>query len=234
MSILGCDLAYCNPNTDYQGMADYGVRFAILKLVQGTLNKDVMFDTHKAGCESVSVPWDFYNFCDYRKPAAQNVDHMLEVANGNYGMGHICEDLEYYPPWGYPDGYHMLAWHLEYCRTLEQRTGMLCTLYTNRWLLTVMWAVANVSQKIEMARHDLWFATDDATPEPTVLPFIINQWDLNAYVPWCVQRVDKNDFIGTEAEFAAWKNMAPPPLTLEERVDILEREALIHNWNLHP
>lgn len=232
--ILGVDLAYCNPNVNYPLMRDYGVRFTILKLVQGILNKDIMFDTHKAGCEDVGVPWDLYDFCDYRIPAADNVDHMLEVANGNFGMGHICEDLEYREVWGYPDGQHMLWWHLDYCHTLEQRTGKLCVLYTNRWLLNVMWAAATPEQKIEMARHELWFATHNANPEPTVLPFKINQWDLDVAVPWCVQKVDKNDFIGTEAEFEAWKGNVAPPLTLEQRVDILDREANLHGWNLNP
>jgi len=232
--IQGTDLAYCNPNTNYQLMANSGIRFAILKLVQGLLSKDVMFDIHKTGCEAVNVPWDIYNFCDYTKPAVDNVNNMLAIANGNFGMGHICEDLEYRAVWGYPDGEHMLWWHLDYCHTLEQQTGKLCTLYTNRWLLTVMWSAATSAQKVEMARHDLWFATDTANPVPTVLPYKINQWDLDVAVPWCVQKVDKNDFIGTEAEFAAWKGNTSPPLSLEERVNILEREARLHNWNLNP
>jgi hypothetical protein len=232
--IPGTDLAYCNPNVNYQLMADSGIRFAIIKLTQGLLNKDIMFDAHKKGCESVNVPWDLYDFCDYRKPAIDNVSNMLLIADGNFGMGHICEDLEYRDVWGYPDGKHMLQWHLDYCNALEQSTGKLCTLYTNRWLLMVMWNAATASQKAEMGRHDLWFATDTPNPSPTVLPFKINQWALDVSVPWCVQRVDKNDFLGTETEFEIWRGGITPPSTLEERIDILEREARIHGWNLNP
>ena len=147
---------------------------------------------------------------------------MLAIANGNFGMGHICEDLEYYAPYGYPDGQHMLWWHLDYCHIFEQKTGKLCTLYTNRWLLTAMWSAATSAQKNEMARHPLWFATDSSNPLPTVLPIEINQWDLDVAVPWCVQKVDKNDFMGTEDEFQAWKGGQVPPLTIEQRVARIE------------
>ena len=48
--IQGTDLAYCNPNVNYEAMKAAGIRFAVIKLVQGLQVKDIMFDTHKAGC----------------------------------------------------------------------------------------------------------------------------------------------------------------------------------------
>ena len=227
--IKGTDLAYCNPNTDYLAMKNAGIRFAVLKLKQGLGPKDIMFDTHRMGCDIVGVPWDVYDFCDYRYSAAANVSNLLRIANGAWGMGHACKDLEFRAVWGYPSGSNMLHWCQDYSKAFFDQTGMVETLYTNRDLLNQMWAVATDTQKEELANHDLWFATHDETPTPTHLPILMNQYELDVAVPWCVQRVDLNDLYLDEAGFEAWKRHQQP-LTLEERVLRIEQILTQHGW----
>jgi GH25 family lysozyme M1 (1,4-beta-N-acetylmuramidase) len=225
--IKGADLSHWNSEVDYQMMKDAGVRFTCIKLGQGMLPKDTMFDTHRIGCEHVNVPWDIYWFCDYRYSGASNVAQLISKAAGNYGMGHVVEDLEFFDAWGpRPDGLHMLRFSQDFFRSLEVQTKIVGTLYTNRDVLNQMWAAATSSEKIEMARHLLWFASDDETPEPTHLPIELNQYDLDVGVPWSHGTVDWDDFMGTEDQFATWKGIAPPPvLTLEQRIYNLEVEV---------
>ena len=222
--IKGTDLAYCNINVRYDVMKLSGVRFAIIKLGQGMLPKDNMFETHRIGCESVEVPWDPYWFCDYRYSAIVNVAQLILKANGNYGNRHVCQDLEFRDVWGpRPTGRNMLNFCLDFFSSLETNTGIVGTLYTNRDVLNQMWAASNLDEKHELARHDFWFATDTPSPSPTHLPMLINQWDLDAVVSWSTGSVDLDDFVGTETEFQAWAKGSPPPLTVNERLDRLEK-----------
>jgi hypothetical protein len=222
--IKGTDLAYCNINVNYTNMKTAGIRFAIIKLGQGLLPKDNMFETHRIGCELVQVPWDLYWFCDYRYSGAVNVNQLISKANGNYGRRHVCQDLEFYKGFGpNPTGRKMLVFCLDFFRTLESNTQLIGTLYTNRDVLTQMWLAADDSEKLELSRHELWFATHTANPIKTHLPIKLNQWDLDAIVPWSQGAVDLDDFIGTDEEFISWVNGSPAPLTLSERVERLEK-----------
>jgi len=229
--IKGTDLAYCNINVNYQLMKESGMRFAIIKLGQGLLPKDPMSETHRIGCESVNIPWDWYWFCDYRYSGTLNVDQLISKANGTYGRRHVCQDLEFYDRFGpRPSGKNMLAFSLDFFSTLEARTQIVGTLYTNRDVLTQMWMFATDTQKEQLARHELWFASHTVNPAKTHLPIMMNQWDLDVVAPWAQGTVDYDEFLGTEEEFLAWSQGTPAPLTLEERVSRLERLVEEHGY----
>lgn len=239
--IKGTDLSHWNDNVDYVKMAASGIRFACLKLGQGRLGKDHMFDTHAANCTKVGVPWDEYWFCDYRDSGYVNVTQLVKVANGNYGMGHVVQDLEFYDGFGpRPSGKHMLIFCLDFFRALKDQTGINGYLYINRDVINQMWAAATPTQKSELLSHPLWIASD--TMFPKSYPWeeaTLNQYELDIAVSWARGTVDLDDFMGTEEEFLVWKSgqtppPLPPPLTHEQEHDILWREAKAHGWNLNP
>lgn len=229
--IKGTDLAYCNINVSYELMKRSGIRFAIIKLGQGLLPKDNMFETHRVGCESVDVPWDLYWFCDYRYSGAANVAQLMSKANGNYGRRHVCQDLEFYARFGpNPTGSKMLFFCLDFFNALEANAQIIGTLYTNRDVLTQMWMYATDAEKEELARHDLWFASHSVAPAKTHLPIKMNQWDLDVKVPWCQGSADYDEFLGTEEEFLAWSKGEPAPLTINERISRLEKWVSEHGY----
>jgi GH25 family lysozyme M1 (1,4-beta-N-acetylmuramidase) len=221
--IQGTDLAWCNDKVDYVAMKAAGIRFACIKLGQGMLPKDIMFDTHRSNCDLLGIPWDFYWFCDYRYTGAQNVLQLLSKANANFGRKHVLCDLEFYDPYGpRPNGAHMLAFVLNFFDTLETASGLIAYLYSNRDVINQMWAAATADQKARLLRHPLWFASDTHTPAPTPWPvFTLNQWELDVVVSWSHGSVDLDEYNGDEAEFQAWIG-GIQPLTLEQRVKRLE------------
>jgi GH25 family lysozyme M1 (1,4-beta-N-acetylmuramidase) len=236
--IKGVDLSHYNSVVKYDAMADYGVRFGCIKLGQGRLAKDVMFDTHRANLERLKVPWDFYWFCDYRYSAIVNVQNLIAKAAGDYGRKHPVCDLEFYDGFGpRPDGAHMRRFALDFFMELEAKTSLVCMFYTNRDMINQIMYSISAQDKAEFLRHDLWLATHSMFGNPSPWPkYRLNQYELDLIVPWSNSSVDLNDFNGTEEEFIAWTNIIPIPapiLTLEQRVNNLEIAARKAGWNLN-
>lgn len=235
--IKGTDLSHWNAYVDYDAMVDYGIRFGCLKLGQGRLRKDIMFDTHRANFESRNISWDFYWFCDYRYSGADNVRNLVAKAAGDYGYKHPVCDLEFFDGFGpRPDGAHMRRFGLDFFGELEAQTSLVGMLYTNRDMINQVMAGISPADKAEFLRHDLWLATHSLYGNPAPWPkYRLNQYDLDFVVPWARGTVDLDDFNGTETEFAAWTNIQiPPPVTLttEQKVAITWREAGLHGWDL--
>jgi GH25 family lysozyme M1 (1,4-beta-N-acetylmuramidase) len=219
-------------------MVDYGVRFGCLKLGQGRLAKDVMFDTHMANFERLKVPWDFYWFCDYRYSGVDNARNLIAKAAGNYGRKHPVCDLEFYDGFGpRPDGTHMKRFALDFLGELQVQTSLIAMFYSNRDVINQIMAVATPLDKTDFLRHDLWLATHSMFGNPAPWPkYKLNQYELDLTVSWSNSTVDLNDFNGTEEEFAVWTNaptpIPPPVLTLEQRVTALEVAARKAGWIL--
>lgn len=231
--IKGTDLSHWNAYVDYDAMVDWGIRFGCLKLGQGRLKKDIMFDTHRSNFVRLNTPWDFYWFCDYRYSAVDNVKNMVEKAGGDYGRNHPVCDLEFYDGFGpRPDGIHMRKFALDFFGECEARTSLLCMLYTNRDMINqIMYGISD-KDKAEFLRHDLWLATHATfgNPKPWT-KYRLNQYELDFVVPWSRGTIDLNDFNGDETEFATWTKTKPPPVPVD-KVEVLWREAALHGWNL--
>lgn len=233
--IKGIDLSHWNTYVNYNKMVDDGIRFGCLKLGQGNLPKDAMFETHKKGFDDRNVPWDFYWFCDYRIPGAANVNNLIAKADGNYGRGHPVCDLEFYNPWGRPEGYKMRRFALDFFEALEEQTGILCMFYSNRDMINQIMYGISPEDKAEFLRHKLWLATHAPYGNPNPWPkYQLNQYELDLIVSWSNSTVDLNDFNGTEAEYNEFYNINNPPVPHDKRVDILWREAEAKGWNLAP
>jgi GH25 family lysozyme M1 (1,4-beta-N-acetylmuramidase) len=236
--IRGTDLSHWNTKVNYDAMVDYGVRFGCLKLGQGRLAKDPMFDTHMANFERLKVPWDFYWFCDYRYSGVDNVKNLIAKSAGNYGRKHPVCDLEFYDGFGpRPDGTHMRQFALDFMGELEAQTSLLAMFYSNRDVINQIMAGISSAAKAQFLRHDLWLATDAPYGNPSPWPkYKLNQYELDLIVPWSNSSVDLDEFNGTEEEFAAWANVQapipPPVLTLEQRVSNLEVAARKAGWIL--
>lgn len=211
--IKGTDLSHWNTKVDYDAMVDYGVRFGCLKLGQGRLAKDIMFDIHIANFERLHVPWDQYWFCDYRYSGADNVHNLIAKAAGNYGHRHPVCDLEFFDGFGpRPPGANMRRFVLDFFGELEALTSIICVFYSNRDMINQIMYGISPEDKAKFLRHDLWLATHAAFGNPAPWPkYKLNQYELDLVVPWSNSSVDLNDFNGTEEEFAVWTN-TPVPL----------------------
>jgi GH25 family lysozyme M1 (1,4-beta-N-acetylmuramidase) len=225
--IKGTDLSHWNAYVNYDAMVDYGIRFGCLKLGQGRLRKDVMFDTHMTNFERLNLPWDFYWFCDYRYSGVANVQNLVALANGNYGRGHPVCDLEFYDGFGpRPDGAHMRRFALDFFEELEVQTGLVGLFYSNRDVINQIMAGINPQDKAEFLRRGLWLATDApfGNPYPWT-KYRLNQYELDFVVPWSRGKVDLDEFNGPEEEFVEFYKLQPlPEPTHEEKVEILWSE----------
>jgi GH25 family lysozyme M1 (1,4-beta-N-acetylmuramidase) len=238
--IKGTDLSHWNAYVDYDAMVDYGIRFGCLKLGQGRLRKDVMFDTHAENFERLNVPWDFYWFCDYRYSGVANVQNLVSLAAGNYGRKHPVCDLEFYDGFGpRPDGYHMRRFALDFFGELEAQTTLLCMFYSNRDVINQIMAGISTQDKAEFLRHDLWLATDAPYGNPSPWPkYKLNQYELDFIVPWSHGTVDLDEFNGTEENYSKFYDTQPPPIiepTHDGKVELLWDNAKTYpppNWNL--
>ena len=215
--IKGTDLSHWNTRVNYQVMVDDGIRFGCLKLGQGRLAKDAMFDTHRSGFEALYVPWDFYWFCDYRNSGVDNVRNLIQKAAGDFGHDHPVCDLEYFDPWGRPDGTHMRRFALDFFGELEAQTSLRCVFYSNRDMINQIMAGISPEDKAEFLRHELWLATHSMYGNPSPWPrYRLNQYELDLVVGWSNSTVDLNDFNGTEEEFAVFYGKTAPPLPPQE------------------
>lgn len=232
--IKGIDLSHWNTVVNYDAMVDYGIRFGCLKLGQGRLKKDPMFDTHRTGFVTRNLPWDLYWFSDYRYSGKDNVTNLISKADGDYGANHPVCDLEFFDGFGpRPDGNHMRWFALDFFGELEAKTSIVGTLYTNRDIIIQMTKNAPTDELGELLRHPLWMATHMPYGNPSPWPkYILNQYELDFSVPWSNSTIDLNDFNGTENEFQTWFYGSVPvlPKTLEERVKRLEDGAEAHGW----
>lgn len=212
--IKGTDLSHWNNRVDYAAMVDYGIRFGCLKLGQGRLPKDIMFDTHRENFNRLFVPWDPYWFCDYRDSGVKNATEMTQKAAGDYGHGHPVCDLEFFDGFGpRPIGSKMRRFALDFFGECEARTGLLCMFYTNRDMINQIMAGISPADKAEFLRHELWLATHSMFGNPSPWSkYILNQYELDFVVPWSKGTVDLNDFNGIEDEFSVFYGEATPPL----------------------
>jgi len=234
--IKGTDLSHWNTKVNYDLMVDDGIRFGCLKLGQGKLPKDAMFDTHRSNFNRLDVPWDFYWFNDYRLSGITNAKNAVSKAAGDFGRNHPVCDLEFFKPWGYPDGAHMRRFALDFFGEFEALTSLICMFYSNRDVINQIMYGISPEDKEEFLRHDLWLATHAQYGNPSPWPkYRLNQYELDLMVSWSNSSVDLNDFNGNEIEFAAWENvLIPPEPTQEQKTNILWREAKIHtNWNFY-
>jgi len=230
--IKGTDLSHWNDKVDYDKMADAGIRFGCLKLGQGQLPKDTMFDIHRENFVKRQLPWDFYWFCDYRKTGIYNADRAIALADGDFGAGHPVMDLEFLKPWGYPPGSKMRRFALDFFGEMELKSGLLAMMYSNRDVINQIMAGISPEDKEEFLRHELWLATDAPYGNPAPWPkYRLNQYELDTKVTWAQGTVDLNEFNGTEQEFAAFYD-AKKILTVEEKIGVIEVEARAKGWEL--
>jgi len=234
--IKGTDLSHWNTKVNYDAMVDDGIRFGCLKLGQGKLPKDIMFDTHRKNFNRLQVPWDFYWFCDYRISGVENVKNLLEKANGDFGYNHPVCDLEFFNPWGRPDGAHMRRFALDFFGELEAKTSLLCMFYSNRDMINQIMYQINQNDKNEFLRHELWLATHAQYGNPSPWDkYKLNQYELDLIVSWSNSTVDLNDFNGNEPEYQEFYDTEIiPPFnpTHDEKVEILWRDAKDAGWNM--
>jgi GH25 family lysozyme M1 (1,4-beta-N-acetylmuramidase) len=237
--IQGTDLSHWNDRVDYAAMRAAGIRFAMLKIGQGNLPPDEMFQAHKVGCESMGVAWGAYWFADYRLTGAANATQFMDIAHGSYGQCLPALDLEFYDGFGpHPDGWHMLKFALDFFGVFERKDALL---YTNRDVLNQMRSAATGDMLKRLVQHPLWIASGCHYPIPDPFPtWILNQHKLDGVADWAHGSIDLDEFNGDDAAFQTWLGSlaapvpmpVPIPLTLEQRVIALEAQAKAHGWTL--
>ena len=139
-----------------------------------------------------------------------------------------------------------------FLKLLEQQLAKKPIIYTGKW-----WWEPNMSPAPAwVSNYDFWLASYPYAPGrvditwevlPTVLPTgwaqpvtngrkpLIWQFSGDKFVlPGVVGPIDLNLFDGDENAMRKWAGLpdVKPPLTLEQRLALLEAEARLHGWNV--
>ncbi len=207
--IEGTDLSYANGEVDYQAMKAAGIRFAFIKVGQGTGITDPLYGAHKAGCKKVGCLWGPYFFCDYRYSPIVQAKRFAAMPGDDWGQLSATMDIEYEErlDWGRPSGSAMYDWGCQFITQFEIETQGKRTLviYTNPDLISEIKPYLKPGDPF--MRHGLYLAhwTSEAefanfSPWPEM-----QYWQQAGDVKgsWSTGSVDYDYFIGTEEEFAA-------------------------------
>jgi len=247
---LGVDLAYCNEVAadGYQVMKAGGVTFAYIKFTQGNRIMDDHFDAHWAGTKVAGIPRGVYHIYEPLVPAAKQMEYILKKYPADAELPFALDveiDLQATNAYLIDDVGNFL-------NLLEQQFKRKPIIYTGKW-----WWEPNMSPAAPwVGNYDFWIASYpyaagrvDLTWEqlPTILPTgwapaVTNGrkpiiWQFSGdkfFLPGISGALDLNMFDGDENTMRQWASLpiVKPPLTLEERLVLLEAEARTRGWKV--
>jgi lysozyme len=248
--VLGVDLAYCNVIADggYQVMYDGGVRFAYIKQTQGNRIYDSQFDKHWKGVSDTKILRGVYHVYEPLVLAKQQMNFINPVCPLSAELPFALDveiDLQA------TNAYLLKEVH-DFLVLLEEHFGRKPIIYTGKW-----WWEPNMSPAAPwVGNYDFWIASYpyaagrvDLTWEqlPTILPTgwapaVTNGrkpiiWQFSGdkfFLPGISGALDLNMFDGDENTMRQWASLpiVKPPLTLEERLVLLEAEARTRGWKV--
>lgn len=185
---------------------DYGSYDAgIVRVYDGT-DPDPMFTTHRDGFIKAGKPWWPYIFYDWFYWAAPQVDAALKILGSNRGYTSIMFDVEKWLGYQYPPRLNLLAgMHDLYAEYKLQTGGILPKYYMNVDLINYLAPVP-----AWLTDCMLHVADWRGLPAP-------GTGDWKAATFWQYQgEPDLSRFMGTDLEFHALVNMAPPVPTISD------------------
>lgn len=246
--ILGVDCWAGSLDIDEPVLLSNGVKFIIPRLnsISGYLHKDDQFD--RQWNEAVAFLRAPYFVYSPWYTGAENADWLLDNLPSD-GVTKVMVDIEVRK-----DGYSPSVYAAQvggFINQIKQEKSV--CIYTGGWFLGYLssWPAGDYW----WARYPTYlyppvktFITWDGfmqrlesvgwNPDPTSkCPGDVKVWQCSAdryYLPGTAGReIDVNAVNMDYAEFCAWWG-AEVPLTLTQRVAILEREAALRGWNLEP
>ena len=204
----GVDLSSHNGKIDFASMARSGVKYAWVKLTEGTTHVNPGFEDKIRGCRDHGILVGAYHFgrpdtyvndpCDARKEA----DNFLNALNkvGGLKCGDLLPVLDLEAGVKVDDQYN-IEWALHWLEAVGCSKGIRPIVYTARWYYHAYMKRANKLSLDKLADYPLWWAcyNDGAEPEKDIDPWThwdVWQWTGSGAVPGVRGRCDQNWLAG--------------------------------------
>lgn len=236
--VTGIDVSSWNGAMDWAVAKSRGISFAYIRAGYSNSVRDVKLNANRDGCTAQAIAfglyWYLYIGRTYKDHAVSFYNAWLENP-GQLPPVMDCETTTL-------NTAGTLTWIKNCVTEFEQRAGVPVVIYTSPG-----WWNGRVARNAWANAKKLWVAhwTNLASP---ILPY---DWTAWKFWQWSADGnglgryygsldgdldMDLNRYNGSLTDFYSEYSIQPPPppVTLEQRVTILEREAKLHGWNLEP
>ena len=234
--IEGVDLSHWQDDSatpkkiDFDKMKSAGAQFCILKASQGTWT-DHLFNDSYMRAKGI-LPRGAYHYFDWSKSGYEQAKWFVEVIRGD--PPEIVPVVDYECRTNAPGRDVAITQLKDFITHVEGYTGRIPMIYTGYYF----WKDYGSSNPW-WARFPLWIANYYVVKPMLPAPWM--SWVLWQYTPkgngpvYGVEslNIDMDYFYGTPEQFYSFcGGVVVPPVTLEDRVSVLEREARKVGWNL--
>lgn len=213
--IRGCDVSNWQGVIDWPAVAASGIAFAFAKASEGADWTDPTLVANAAGMRAADITPGFYHFA---RPSLASghaeAAHFLSVLASVGGLqpgDMMALDLE---DEDVPDGSDLLAYALDFMRSMEMVTGLKPLLYSRVEYMQRHGLTGSTPAHQELASHGLWLAAygDKAPDEPEPFP-VLAFWQRSSqgWVPGVAGPVDLDVFFGNGAALALYGLPQPVP-----------------------
>ena len=207
--LYGVDLSSHNGTVDFAAMAASGVKFAWVKLTEGTTHTNPNFEEKFKGCRDHGIIVGAYHFgrpdtyVNDPTDAKDEVDNFLNSLNK---VGLKCGDL--LPVLDLEagvktDDQHNIDWALNWLEAVSCAERVRPVVYTAKWYYDSYMKYANKTSLDKLADYPLWLASYNTGSSPSRKVASWKAWDVwqwsgSGTVPGVKGRCDQNWMAGNQ------------------------------------
>lgn len=207
----GVDLSAWNGTVDFKKLKEAGVKYAIIKLTEGTTHRNRGFEKKYEDARKHGIAVGAYHFgrpdtyVNNPKDAEREAENfLLQLEKVGLESGDIIPTLDVEKGVKVDDNYNC-DWIINWMDLVEKETNVKSMIYTARWAYQLYIMRADVSKQSKVASYPLWLASYNSGIAPKRKVKIWDNWDIWQYtgtgaVDGCKGRVDLNWMAGGQLE----------------------------------
>src|SRR3990170_259756 len=234
--IIGLDVSVHQGRMDFAKAKAAGARFVYARASLADTYDYPRFFEHIQGARAAGLPCGAYHVVAPDRSASAQIGNFLSLVDLVELQLPPVLDCEL----DRKQSVATITTNIRDCIVALLRRELRPIIYTAKY-----WWQDHVSRNPSSSIYDLWIAQYNIYIKQPALPidwknWLLWQWSADGNLRGAEfgaqsKSIDLNRFNGDEAAFLAWSGQtAPPPpaLTIEQRVEALEREARAHGWNI--
>ena len=237
VEIIGIDVSVHQGKVDFAKAKAAGARFVYVRASLADTYDDPRFIEHIQGARAAGLPCGAYHVVAPDRSASAQISNFLSLVDQVELQLPPVLDCEL----DRKQSVATITANIRNCIVaLHKERELRPIIYTAKY-----WWQDHVSRNTTWQLYSLWIAQYNAIIKQPALPidwkdWLIWQWSADGNLRGAEfgaqsKSIDLNRFNGDEAAFLAWSGQVTPPpptLTLEQRVERIEKEARAHGWPL--
>ena len=205
----GIDLSRHNGRVDFKKVAASGVKYAWVKVTEGTTHINPGFEDKFKGCRDHGIIVGGYHFgrpdtyADNPADANNEAEHFLDtISRVGIRRGDLVPVLDVEAGMKTDDQFNA-DWTLEWLTRVRVENTIRCMVYTASWATDLYLKHASVASRRQLASYPLWWARYHEGIEPNNSHKMLSwdewkvwQWTGHGQVPGVTGRCDQNWMAG--------------------------------------